>query len=876
MADPLRSAPPSAASARLGDGLDAHRVGDLERAEAIYREILTADPRHADALHLLGLLLLGRGQPAAAADAIGESLRTNPTQPVAHLNLGVALQRLHRPAEATASFESALRLAPDYAEALNNLGDALLELRRPEEALAHLTRALHLQPRFALAWSNRGNALRALDRPAEALESYEQALRLQPDLVRAWNNRGNALRDVNRVPEALASFQEALRLDPGYAQAFYNLGNALLELERYSEALACYEQLLRGTPHDHELLTNRGITLLGMKRFDEALASLERALALRPDFALAHNNRGNALRELKRPEEALECYAEALRLLPDDPDTLSNRGNALSDLRRYQEALASYEAALERRRDKADIYHNRGNAWQALRRPAEALADFERALALKPQLSHALFAAATVCLKLQRFEAACEYFVRLHHADAAYPFADGVHLHARLLCCDWQGADAPRRRVLDQIEKGATADQPFSFLAVSDDPEAQLRCARALAAQRYPPPGTSTLLAPWSARRYGHSRVRVAYISGDLRNHVVSRLLAGVWEQHDRRQFEIIAVALNEEDTSPFGQRVRGAFDRYIDASGLGDAAVTRLLRDTEVDIAVDLMGYTDGHRTGIFAPRAAPVQINYLGFPGTLGAAYFDYLLADRFVVPPHCRAHYAEQVVYLPDCFQANDTRRATLGEAPSRTQLGLPDAAFVWCCLNSPFKLNPALFQIWMRLLREVPASVLWLLAESPSTENNLRSAAVASGVDASRLVFAARVGYEEHVTRLARADVFLDTLPFNAGATASDALWVGLPVLTCVGGAFASRMAGSLLQAVGLPELICESLADYEQRALELARRPDNLAALKDRLTRQRRSAPLFDTRRFCGHLEAAYLHMWRRSEDGEPPASFAVE
>jgi predicted O-linked N-acetylglucosamine transferase (SPINDLY family) len=865
--------PASTPPACFEDAIGAHQTGDIVRAELLYREILTVEPRHADALHLLGLVQLQRGRADAAADSIQQSLDSVPNQPAAYLNLGVALRNLKRPQEALASFQRALALAPDYAEARNNIGDVLLELNRPAEALASLESALAQQPQFSLAWNNRGNALRSLQRYAEALASYEQALRLQPDLVRAWNNRGHALRHLSRLPEALGSFERALQIDPEYAPAIFNRGSLLLELKRYPEALECYERLLQRAPDDPEALTSRSMALIGMKRPEAALTSLQRALALRPDDSVAHNALGNALRELKRPEDALVSYTLALRQSPQDADVLNNRGNALSDLRRYQDALQCYDAALQQVH-KPDFYHNRGNALHSLHRPAEALADYEQALQLDPGYRDALFGAGTSALGLKHYEAAARYFTRLQTLEPDYAFAAGMLLHLHRLTCDWATARVARQSVIEKLGCGLAADLPFSFLAVTDDPALQRRCATLYADERYRPPAPLTAGQSRRCGPYRHQRIRVAYVSADLRNHVVARLLAGVWEQHDRRRFEVIGISLAAEDQTPFGQRVKLAFDRFIDVSAMDDAAVARLLRELEIDIAVDLNGYTDGHRTGLFALRAAPVQVNYLGFPGTMGADYIDYILADRFVLPEEHSVHYTEQVAYLPACFQANDTRRAA-PESPTRAELGLPESAFVWCCLNSAFKLAEPTFNVWMRLLQAIPHSVLWLLGESVAMEKRLKIEAAARNVDPSRLLFAARVGYEEHIARLSRADLFLDTLPFNAGATASDSLWAGLPVLTCIGRSFASRMAGSVLRAAGLTELITDSLASYEQRALELARSPERLAALRSKLATQRANAPLFDTRRFVERLERAFECMWQRGEDGEAPRHFEV-
>lgn len=382
----------------------------------------------------------------------------------------------------------------------------------------------------------------------------------------------------------------------------------------------------------------------------------------------------------------------------------------------------------------------------------------------------------------------------------------------------------------------------------------------------------------WSGEIYAHERIRVAYLSADLREHAVSYLMAGVFEQHDRQRFETFAFSYGTDDGSPTRARLKLAFEHFIDVRDNSPSDIARLLRQYEIDIVVDLMGHTKGARTAILAARPAPIQVNYLGFPGTTGAPWIDYLIADRYVVPEALQGSYSEKVVYLPDTFQANDAKRPlpqdAHQDAPARAELGLPENAFVFCCFNNSYKLTRAMFDVWMRLLQKAHGSVLWMFAASPVAERNIRREAAVRGVDPQRIVLAPLVPYARYLAQYRRADLFLDTLPFNAGTTASDALWSGVPVVTCSGEAFAARMAGSLLRAAGLPELIATSLEDYEALALRLVQDPALLAATKAKLGPGR--SPLFDTARFTRHIEAAFVSMWQRHQKGERPVSFAVE
>ena len=739
--------------------------------------------------------------------------------------------------EAHRLLSQALAINPRSAEALSNHANVLNALHRFAEALASCDQALTIKPDSAELLNNRGAALATLTRYEEALASYDQALAIKPDLVDALYNRGTALAATARYDEALGSFDRALAIRPRYPEALYSRGLALRNLERYEDALASFDQVLAVKPVHLDALYNRGIALQFLQRYEEALASYAQALAIRPDFAEVLNNRGVALKDLKRCEEALASYDQALAVKPGYAEAFYNRGLALHQLQRYHEALASYDRALAIRPDYADALNYRGLALQHLKRHEEASRDLERAVRLKPDLA----------------------------------FARGTLLHSRMHCCDWQDHEEESRRVVADLHAGKRVADPFTFLSISDSAEDQLQCARTWVAHQCPPSRTPL----WQGERYRHDRIRLAYLSADFREHPVAYLMAGLFERHDRNRFETTAVSFGPDAPSPMRSRLQRAFGQFIDVRRKSDGEVANLLRELEIDIAVDLTGLTLDSRTGIFAQRPAPIQVNYLGYPGTIGAPYIDYIVADRAVIPRAHQRSYTEKVVYLPDSFQANDSTRHIAAAMPSRADVGLPSHGFVFCSFNHSYKITPTVFAAWMRLLRQIQGSVLWVLGGNAAIEANLRREAETRGVDPARLVFALGLPYPEHMARYRLADLFLDTLPFNAGTTASDALWAGLPLVTCSGEALAARMAGSLLRAIGLPELITQSLPEYEALALQLATNPPRLAGLRDRLARHRDRYPLFDTDRFRRHLEAAYVEMWERAQRGEPPASFAI-
>jgi protein O-GlcNAc transferase len=821
----------------LKQAMAAHRTGNLAEAERLYQSVLRIDARQFDALHLLGVVAAQRGNHRDADRLLAQALAIDPRSAAAHANRAFTLKELGQFEAALASCDKALAIQPDDIGVIANRAIVLKALNRLPEALACFDRALAMQPNDAGMLNGRGNLLMSMKRPADALHSYDKALALGPKHPEAWNDRGNALAALKRFDDALASYDRALALRPDDARTLSNRGVALTELRRFADSLASFDRVLAINPDHIEALNNRGIVLTELGRYEDAFADYERILAT-GEHAEALNNRGNALVQLRRFDEALASYDRALAVKPDHTAALNNRAGALVGMGRWNEALAAYDRLLAIQPNWAEALANRGNALMELKRHEEAARDFAAAIAADPE---------------------CKY-------------ARGKLLHARMQSCDWSAWTRESALLHDEVEREKPCVTPFPFLALSDSPAHQLLCAGTYVQDKCPPSPTPL----WRGERYGHDRIRVAYVSADFREHATAYLIADLLERHDKDRFEIVAVSMGGGDApSPMRKRIEGAVERLVDIDRMGDNEAACLIRDMEVDIAVDLMGFTQGGRPEILARRPAPVQVSYLAYPGTMGAEYVDYLIADRFVIPEEQRAHYGEKIAFLPDAYQANDSKRTGSYRVPSRGEAGLPQDGFVFCCFNQSFKIVPDVFAVWMRLLRQIEGSVLWLLDGGASAVRNLRHAADQRGFAAHRLIFAPRIDVDDHLARHALADLFLDTLPYNAHTTASDALRMGLPVVTCVGNTFAARVAGSLLRAAGCPELIAGSPADYEALALTLARNGEVRTAIRDRLVRGRNVCRLFDTDRLRRHIESAYETMWQRSRDGMPPADFAV-
>lgn len=771
---------------------------------------------------------------------------------------------------AVALYETVLMQKPGHPLVLHHLGECKLELNAAADALARFEAATRGAPDFAEAHVGRGRALSALGRHDEALLAFDMALKLNPDLVNAWFGHGNALLAMGRALDAIASFDTALTRMPEFAAAWLNRANALLVARRPDEALESAQRALTAEPRliIAHLTIGRVLTELG--RADEAIGHFDLLLAKGP-LRDARVGRAQALAGAGRPEEALAELDALLAATPNDADAINTQGVILESMDRIEEALARYEMATTGAPAFVTAWVNRGRLARRLDRRPEAADALARAMRLDAGNLEAMLELAELARLENLPDVAEGWLMRARGVALAEPeLLVGDRLAAAHASqCRWRDNALHEAVIREQILAGNGEVKPLAVLAWLDDPELALRAARNWVARHFP-----DVAAPVAAAR-APGRIRVAYLSADFHNHATMILAARLFELHDRERFEVWGVSIGPEANDAMRQRARAAFEHFVDAREMSDAEVIAYLRERGIDIAVDLKGYTKDARTGILAGRCAPIQINYLGYPGSMGADFIDYVIADETVIPVDGLVHFQERVVWLPDSYQVNDATREIHEDAPSRAELGLPENGFVFCCFNGVHKIKPAVFDLWMRLLTKVEGSVLWLLCDDETAQANLRGEAEKRGVAPDRLVFARIRPIAKHLARLARADLFLDTLPYGAHTTASDALWAGVPVLTRPGRAFAGRVAASLLKAVGLPELIAGTPDEYEAIALRLAGNPDMLADLRARLTAARATAPLFDSDRFRRHLEAAFQHMHARRLAGQAPADFAV-
>jgi len=573
------------------------------------------------------------------------------------------------------------------------------------------------------------------------------------------------------------------------------------------------------------------------------------------------------------PRRALQCFERGIRFNPDFDKLWYNRGVVLQTLKQHEDAIGSFERAIRLNPNNVEALNNLGIVQQEIYRYNDAIETYDRLLAIRPTYDKALGNKGYILFLIGRFDEALDCFNKLIDLNPEYNYALGLMSSVMQYGCIWSDYERIATLIAEGVMAGKRVSKSLPLMSISDSAAEHLLCAQIFAEAKYP----SALTKLWRGDPYQHPKIRIAYVSPDLREHPVAHLLAGVLEYHDKSRFEIVGFSLVKTETRcSMQERLAASFDRFLDVQQKGSREIAEMIRAMEIDIVVDLAGYTQDSRTDIFAYRPAPVQVNYLGYPGTLGVEYMDYILADSVVIPGSDQEYYREKVVHLPGSYLPADATLKIAEQTPLREAFGLPAEGFVFCSFNHAYKINPTIFDVWMRILKRCPGSVLWLMKLNDTAEPNLRKEAEARGVDPARLIFATRLlKIEDHLARYRLADLFLDTIPYNAHTTACDALFVGLPVLTCPGKAFPGRVAASLLRAIGLTELITASFTDYENVAVRLAHDPSLLTDLKQKLKANRETYPLFKTEEFCRNLEYAYTVMWERTQRGAAPTSFQV-
>ncbi|MGE0746715.1 MAG: tetratricopeptide repeat protein [Rhodospirillales bacterium] len=795
----------------LSAAVAQHGRGRLDEAEALYRRVLLAVPNEANALNLLGVIRIQRGDPAGAVALIEQAIAAAPRFPQAHHNIGWALQSLGRFADAQAHYRAALALDDSLAESHNNLGNVLLNLGRQAEARAAFERAIGLRPDYAEALSNLGDLLRQLGEGEAAIAMLRRSLAVNPGSAAAENNLGIALLAADRLEEAEAAFRRASALNPGSAVAWNGLGNALD---------------LRNRP-------------------TEAVAAFRRALDLQPRYASAMTNLGSAYRTLADYGRGIELQQQALAIEPDNPTIHANLGNLYADIGAWDDAIRCYE----------------------------------RVLAIGPADSEAGLGGLCVAYAEKKdFESCLRHARRLYERDPESDFALATIVNALANSADWSDSRSTRQ-LMERVDR-ALADgrpmpvAPFTYLHMEADPARHLRAAQITA--RDLEETVADVRRPSSSPSRGRDgeRLRIGFVSYDFRNHPAAHLIGNSFALYDRTRFEIFAYGYGRDGGDDYRKRIVASVDRFVDITNDSFEASAQRICDDGIDILVDMMGWTRNSRLALFALRPAPIQVSWLGFPGTTGATFIDYLIADPVVVPPEAEKFFTERIARVPHFYMINDRTFERDLPTVTRADVGLPDDGFVFASFNNIDKLDADTFASWLRILSRVPHGILWNMGGA-AVERNLKASAAAAGIDPARILMAPKVPKRDHIARLALADLALDTRIYNGHTTTCDLLWAGVPVLTMRGSHFPGRVSASALTVLGLPELITDGPAAYEAAALRLATDRPALQSLRARIAATRETSPLVDSARWVRNAERLFDTMWLRHRAGATPATFDI-
>ena len=860
-----------------GLGQFGSAVKSYEKAIAIKPDYAKAHYNFGNALHELALQGLGHlDDPVKSYE---KSLEIDPDYAEAHNNLGNVLKELGQLDEAINCYEKALILKPDYVEAHYSLGITLFDLGQLDDAAQSYQKALEINPNFAEAHNNLGNTFTELGQLNDAAQSYQKALEINPDFSEAHNNLGNTFIELGQLDAAVKSYQEALKINPDYPALHNNLGNAYKALGQLNDALKSYSKGLTYNSNYIDLLNNLGVVLNDLGQLDDAVKSYERAIAIKPDYAEAYNNLGVTQNKLGQLEEAVQSYEKALTIDPDYADPYNNLAVVFDKLGFHDDALKSFEKAIDLmikalniNLDDADTYNDLGIAFFEIERFDDAIQSYQKAVAINPEFAEAHNNLGTVLQKIYRFEDALKSFKKALAIKFDIDYILGNVLNTKMNCCNWDDLKNLLTEASKRIINNEKVIDSFTLLGLIDDPALQRKAQELRISSDHPKSHVLPIIDTYPK----HQKIRVGYFSADFREHPVGFLTAELYEAHDRNYFEIHAFSFDPDSTQDeINLRIKRGVDHYHDVQSMSHKEMALFVRSLEIDIAVDLGGCTHESRTDVFAMSTAPIQLSYIGYLGTMGADYYDYLIADPVMIPKENQKDYAEKIVYLPS-FQVNDSTDLPPEITLTRKDVGLPETGFVFCCFNNTYKFTPTVFDSWARILNAVEDSVLIVYANNELSKINLNKEITLRGIDSDRLIFGDSIPKPQYLARYRTADLLLDTHPYNAGTTASDALKMGLPILNLKGNSFNSREAASILSSINLPELITNTPEEYESLAIKLATNPEKLKIIKDKLVSNLSTAPLFDTKLFTKHLESAYTEMYERHHKGLEPNHIYVE
>ena len=811
------------------------------------------------------IALYSNGQYQEAINQIKVLNEAYPNVPLLFNLVGACYKALGQLEGSVKMFETAVNIKPDYAEAHKNLGIVLRDLGRMDEAVESLKKAISAEPNYVDAHYNLAITFKELGRLDDAVKSYQKVIEINPNFAQAYNNLGNVFNDLRKTKAGIECFEKAIEINPNFAQAYNNLGNVYKDLEQHDDALQSYKKAIEINPNIAEAHNNLGNVLKDLEQHDDAIQSYKKAIEIKPEFAEVYNNLGNVLKDLGLLEDAVQFYEHAVINKKDDYRSHTNLGFALVGLARINEAINSFEKAISINPLYVEAHHYLGNALNSLGKVKESVKCHEKAIELNPNFAEAYYSLGNIFRNLKQRDKAHLCYEKAISIKPDLVFLFGTFLNNKMNLCFWDNYSNLIRELRRKINNNEKAIGPFSLLGLIDDPALQKKASEIFINHHYPVKYNLSKTYHYSK----HQKIRIGYFSGEFKKHPVAYLTAELYELHDRNQFEVHAFSFGPDTKDEMNLRIKAGVDYFHNVQSMSHREVVEHARFLEIDIAIDLGGFSGNSRPAIFSMSVSPIRLSYIGYLGTMGADYYDYLIADPVMIPKENQKYFNEKIVYLPS-FQVNDSKDLPPEVTLTRKDVGLPEEGFVFCCFNTTYKITPTIFDSWARILKQVEDSLLLLYVENESAELNLLNEIKQRGLNSERLIFCERLKRPDYLARYRTADLFLDTHPYNAGTTASDALKMGLPMITYLGNSYQARMGASIVKALNLPELITNSLEEYEALAIELATNPEKMQAIKDKLASNLTTAPLYNTKLFVKNLESAYTTMYERHHEGLEP------
>lgn len=902
-------------------------------------ELIVENPNDALLFNIRGACFAGLNQINLAKENYEKAIAINPEYSKAHFNLAGVFHELEEYDASISSYQKTLLIEPDYAEAHNNLGNVLREVSEIESAIESYKKAINIKPNYVEAHYSLGTSFQEIGKLNDTVRCFEQVIELRPNLTGTLNNLGNILRVLGRPDEAILNYKKAIKIDPNFVEVYFNLGTTFQELDQLENAVKFYKKAIEIKPNYPEAHNNLGVTFKDLKDFDSAIESYQSAIRIKSDYAEAHNNIGIVFKELGQLDNAVRSHKTALKIIPEYAEAHNNLGIILIENKQLDKAIERFEKSIAADNNFIEAYNNLGSAYMEINHFDLSLENFKKALTINPHYVEAHNNLGRLYMHLGQLDEAVEYFKKSIKINPNYEYAhnnlglvysdqgnldaaakcykramtinpsyfepcanyanlltdlndlgealknyerafelnpdadymQGNILNTKMKICVWDNYSNQLIDLKNKINSGKKVIVPFHLMALIDDPELQKKASTIYAQDKYP----KNDVLPKINQHTKHKKIRIGYFSADFREHPVALLTAELYEIHDRNHFEVHAFSYGPNTQDKLNLRIKAGVDYFHDVRKMSHKEIAILSRSLEIDIAVDLSGTTQNSKTEVFAMLSAPIQTSYIGWLGTMGAEYYDYLIAARGMIPVQNQKYFSEKIVYLPS-YQVNDSKESLPDPSLSKEDLGLPKDSFVFCCFNNTYKITPIVFDSWARILKKVEKSIMMIYVANKLAQKNLIKEMTFRGVDSERLYFGEKLERSGYLDRYRLADLFLDTFPYNAGTTASDALKMGLPILTLNGNSFNSREASNIINAVNLPEMITTSQEEYESLAIDLANNRKKMRILKEKLVDNLPNAPLYDTQLFAKNIESAYKVMYDRFHRGLGPDHIYIE